>query len=68
MKIALYWIGKTKEFEKKGRGIEGYKSYQGYNEWKLEIGLLEGLIGIALVGNTILNKNDSNWDRCLLLS
>ncbi|MBN8696468.1 MAG: lanthionine synthetase C family protein [Bacteroidetes bacterium] len=65
---SLFWIEKTKDFEKRGKGVDGFKSYAGHNDWSLEIGLLEGLIGIALVGDTILNKKDSKWDRCLLLS
>ncbi len=67
-KMALYWIDKTRELGDKESGLEGFKSYRGHNHWELDTSLIDGLVGIALTGHTILNKRSSNWDRCLLLS
>ncbi len=64
-----YWLEQTLQMAKFDDGLAGYKSLHG-NGWQNNYGLLEGISGIGLVLMGFLNdnKNDVNWDDCLLLN
>ncbi len=65
----LYWLNITLQFSKFDDGIAGFKDFDRHTkEWKNNVSILEGVIGVYFSLATITNKIESSWDRCLLLS
>lgn len=64
---ANYWINETLNMAKFSDGLAGYKSFD-KNDWQNDTSLLEGISGIGLVLLSHVQKEESTWDSCLLLS
>jgi hypothetical protein len=67
---ARYWLVRTLEMRKPGRGIGGYEAWSPGEDdsltWRAETGLLTGAAGIALALLAATTTIDPAWDRILL--
>jgi lantibiotic modifying enzyme len=65
---ATYWLEETMRMATFKDGFAGYKAFQGQEDWKSEMSLLDGISGIGLVLMSAISEMEPKWDRCLLLS
>jgi hypothetical protein len=69
---AQFWLARTLEMQRPGRGIGGYEAWvpgdDGKNTWAAEAGLLTGAAGIALALLAATTAIEPAWDRVLLVS
>jgi lantibiotic biosynthesis protein len=73
LQAARYWFESTLELRRAGGGIAGFSAYRGpyYGKkeyWQDEIGILEGVAGIALALLAATTAIEPEWDRMLLVS
>jgi hypothetical protein len=67
---ARFWLTRTLEMRRPGRGIGGYEAWQlgadGEMTWIVASGLLTGAVGIALALLAATTPIEPAWDRMLL--
>jgi hypothetical protein len=67
---ARFWLARTLEMRRPGRGIGGYEAWLGGDDgsqtWSTDSGLLTGAVGIALALLAATTPLEPAWDRMLL--
>jgi len=65
-----FWIEETLKMAYHKDGFAGYKTWndEKLGGWENELGILEGIAGIALALLSSIFDEDLSWDECLLLS
>ena len=72
-RAARSWLVRALDFRREIDAIAGFGAWSpgengGSPTWSPELGLLEGIAGIALAFSAALTGEDPTWDRLLLLS
>jgi hypothetical protein len=69
---ARFWLARTLQMRRPGRGVGGYEAWQldddGKVTWIADPGLLAGAAGIALALLAATTPVEPAWDRVLLVS
>lgn len=65
-----FWLDITMQMAKYDDGLAGYKAWRNEEDGGPENSesLLEGIAGIGIALLSYVNKNETSWDECLMLS